>query len=62
MKFFNNPSIYKIQTIEIQNKKKRVIFTLGADLRAALVANCLRGAFPPVDFRAVCFVRAIVIK
>merc|ERR1719234_4253 len=30
----------------------------GADLRAALVASCLRGAFPPVDFRAVCLVRA----
>ena len=28
-------------------------------LRAAFVASCLRGAFPPVDFRAVCFVRAI---
>jgi hypothetical protein len=25
------------------------------------VANCLRGAFPPVDLRAVCFVRAISI-
>ncbi len=32
----------------------------GADLRAALVASCLRGALPPVDLRAVCFVRAIV--
>ena len=31
----------------------------GADLRAALVANCLRGALPPVDLRAVCFVRAM---
>jgi hypothetical protein len=29
-------------------------------LRAALVASCLRGAFPPVDLRAVCLVRAIV--
>jgi len=29
-------------------------------LRAALVASCLRGAFPPVDLRAVCFVLAIV--
>merc|ERR1739842_258917 len=28
----------------------------GADLRAALVANCLRGALPPVDLRAVCLV------
>jgi hypothetical protein len=27
----------------------------GADLRAALEASCLRGAFPPVDLRAVCY-------
>ena len=33
----------------------------GADLRAALVASCLRGALPPVDLRAVCLVRAMVI-
>ena len=32
----------------------------GADLRAALVASCLRGALPPVDLRAVCFVRAML--
>ncbi len=32
----------------------------GADLRAAFVASCFRGALPPVDLRAVCFVRAIV--
>jgi hypothetical protein len=25
-----------------------------------LVASCFRGALPPVDFRAVCLVRAIV--
>ena len=31
----------------------------GALLRAALVANCFLGAFPPVDLRAVCLVRAI---
>jgi hypothetical protein len=31
----------------------------GADLRAALVASALRGALPPVDLRAVCFVRAM---
>ena len=31
----------------------------GADLRATLLASCLRGALPPVDLRAVCFVRAI---
>ena len=30
------------------------------DFLAALVASCFRGAFPPVDLRAVCFVRAIV--
>ena len=33
----------------------------GADLRAALVASCLRGALPPVDLRAVCLVRAMLI-
>jgi len=32
---------------------------VGADLRAAFVASCLRGALPPVDLRAVCFVRAM---
>ena len=35
------------------------MFPAGALLRAAFVASCLRGAFPPVDLRAVCFVRAI---
>ena len=34
----------------------------GADFRAAFVANCLRGALPPVDLRAVCFVRAMKIE
>jgi hypothetical protein len=34
----------------------------GADLRAALVASCLRGALPPVDLRAVCFVRAMLTE
>jgi hypothetical protein len=28
-------------------------------LRAAFVANCLRGALPPVDLRAVCLVLAM---
>lgn len=32
----------------------------GALLRAALVASCFLGALPPVDLRAVCFVRAIL--
>ena len=31
----------------------------GADFLAALVASCFLGAFPPVDLRAVCLVRAI---
>ncbi|KAF4373900.1 hypothetical protein F8388_007806 [Cannabis sativa] len=31
----------------------------GADFLAALVASCFLGAFPPVDFLAVCLVRAI---
>ena len=34
----------------------------GADFLAALVANYLRGALPPVDLRAVCLVRAIFQK
>ena len=34
----------------------------GADLRAALVASCLRGALPPVDFLAVCLVRAMAFE
>ncbi len=34
----------------------------GALFRAALVASCLRGAFPPVDFLAVCFVRAMFLE
>ena len=33
----------------------------GADFLAALVASCFLGALPPVDLRAVCFVRAMVI-
>ena len=33
----------------------------GADFLAALVANCFLGALPPVDLRAVCFVRAIFL-
>jgi hypothetical protein len=32
----------------------------GADLQAALVASCLRGALPPVDLRAACLVWAMV--
>jgi hypothetical protein len=34
----------------------------GALFRAALVANCFRGALPPVDFLAVCFVLAILVE
>merc|ERR1711955_133620 len=34
----------------------------GALFRAALVASCFLGAFPPVDFRAVCLVLAILRK
>ncbi len=32
----------------------------GIAFLAAFVANSLRGAFPPLDFLAVCFVRAMV--
>ena len=34
----------------------------GADLRAALVASAFRGALPPVDLRAVCLVRAMLLS
>ena len=34
---------------------------VGADLRAALVASCQRGALPPVDLRAIFFVLAILM-
>ena len=30
--------------------------------RATLVSSCLRGAFPPVEFLAVCLVRAMTVK
>ena len=44
-----------------KKKEKRLVPPVaGADLRAALVASCLRGALPPVDLRAVCLVRAIL--
>ena len=43
-----------------QIQKRLVPPVAGADLRAALVASCLRGALPPVDLRAVCLVRAIL--
>ncbi|CAL9058230.1 unnamed protein product [Musa banksii] len=46
----------------VPGRKRCGFFTppvAGADFRAAFVASCFRGAFPPVDFRAVCFVRAI---
>ena len=34
----------------------------GALFLAALVASCLRGALPPVDLRAVCLVRAMLVS
>jgi len=33
----------------------------GADRLAAFVASCFLGAFPPVDLRAVCLVRAMLL-
>ena len=43
-------------------KTQKLKLEILPDLRAALVANCLRGALPPVDLRAVCLVRAIAIE
>ena len=34
----------------------------GADLRAAFVASCFQGILPPVDLRAVCFTRAMLLS
>jgi hypothetical protein len=59
MWFFNTTCLLKHKEIYHRILNFQLIFTLGADFRAALVANCFRGAFPPVDLRAVCFVRAI---
>jgi hypothetical protein len=55
-----------IPTNQRKRNMKNCPFTVmfssaGALLRAALVANCFLGAFPPVDLRAVCFVRAIAL-
>jgi len=49
----------------VPGRKRWGFFTppvAGADFRAAFVASCFLGAFPPVDLRAVCFVRAIEIE
>ncbi|PNT76630.1 hypothetical protein BRADI_1g50821v3 [Brachypodium distachyon] len=46
----------------VPGRKRWGFFTppvAGADFRAAFVASCFRGALPPVDLRAVCFVRAM---
>ena len=40
----------------------RIPPSAGFVLRAAAIASSLRGALPPVDLLAVCFVRAIVEK
>ena len=47
----------------VPGRNRRTFFTPpveGADFRAAFVANCFLGAFPPVDFLAVCLVRAMM--
>lgn len=44
-----------------KKQKKRNVPEVGQARRAALVASCLRGALPPTDLRAVCFVRAMVV-
>jgi hypothetical protein len=50
-------------SIGVEEWEERVKLT-AAVLRdlVAFAAICLRGALPPVDLRAVCFVRAIVVK
>ncbi|CAA6667643.1 unnamed protein product [Spirodela intermedia] len=49
----------------VPGRKRWGFFTppvAGADFLAALVASCFLGALPPVDLRAVCFVRAISLN
>jgi hypothetical protein len=59
----HHPSQAERVGVQKNRPQVRVIGVLTAvDLRADLVAldaSCLRGALPPVDLRAVCFVRAI---
>ncbi|CAH3022891.1 unnamed protein product [Porites evermanni] len=50
-------SDFSHKTLEGQLADQQLV--AGALLRAAFVASCFRGAFPPVDLRAVCFVRAM---
>jgi hypothetical protein len=50
---------WKIATNRVKSRVERLPVE-GAVFLAALEASCFRGAFPPVDFRAVCLVRAIV--
>jgi hypothetical protein len=38
----------------------RLLDAAGGSFLAALVARALRGALPPVDFRAVCLVVAMI--
>ena len=56
--------LYSTCYMELEKKINEPIHepAVGADLRAALVANCFLGAFPPVDFLAVCLVRAMVLS
>ena len=59
-------SIHEKQTVKNNSTHYRCGFftppVVRPDALAALVASCFRGAFPPVDFRAVCFVRAMLDK
>ena len=50
-----------MQSRKKSQKKQTNVPEVGQARRAALVASCLRGALPPTDLRAVCFVRAIVV-
>ncbi|CAA7409987.1 unnamed protein product [Spirodela intermedia] len=55
----------KSSVATVPGRKRWGFFTppvAGADFLAALVASCFLGALPPVDFLAVCLVRAIFAK
>ena len=58
MRLLHTTSRLNNTQLQVQNSSQNRL-TACAVLRADLAASCLRGALPPVDFLAVCLVRAI---
>lgn len=51
-----------IEEVRLKLRGKEIRRLTGVFLAEDFAASCFRGAFPPVDLRAVCFVRAIASK